>query len=510
MQTQKINKNIKFSLINYILVNVLKFLVRMAFVYSLSIEYLGINGLFTNILSMLSLAELGIGPAIVYSLYKPLAVKNKEIIKSIMNLFKQVYIFVGFIILILGLILYPWLDFFIKGNSNIEDLGYFYLIFVMNTSISYFWSYKRNLLIADQKQYVVNIYQTVVQIVIALLQIIILILIPSYWGFVILMLLGTIVENIYIAKRTDRDYPYLNEKALPLEKRIKETIIKNTKAMILHKIGGMVVFSSANIVLSKFVGLVAVGLYSNYFMVIAAMNTFASKFFEAITASIGNMVIIEEEKEKLKVFKIIEFVTAFQASLISIGLYVLFNTFIQLWLSEKYLFDKPIVIGIIVSFYLMYMRKAILMFRDACGLFWYDRYKPVAEAIINLSVSVYLAYQYGTIGVICGGIISTLLTCFWVEPYILFKYGIKYSLRKYYMDYFCYTLVTIFGALIMEYLCKQMFYKISLINFILEIVMIVIFTTIIWKIVFKNKDECIYIYNKINQKIKLILIKIFK
>ena len=263
MKIQAINKNIKYSAINYIIINLLKFIVRIVFIRTLSIEYLGVNGLFTNVLAMLSLAELGIGPAIVYSLYKPLAYGDKNTVKAIMHLFKKVYVAIGGIILFLGLLLYLWLDSFIKDGQVVPDVHYFYLVFLLNTVVSYLWTYKRSLLIADQKQYVVNIYQAIVQILVAVLQIIFLLIFANYWCFIILMLLGTVLENLSIAHRADKEYPYLQERADKLDSSIKQQIVKNTKAMICHKIGGMVVFSSSNLVLSKFAGLAAVGLYSN-------------------------------------------------------------------------------------------------------------------------------------------------------------------------------------------------------------------------------------------------------
>lgn len=489
MQVSKIGKNIKFSLINYIVVNALKFIVRMVFVQTLPIEYLGVNGLFSNILAMLTLAELGVGPAIVYSLYKPLAIGDKKTIKSIMKLFKRVYITVGIVILFAGLCVYPWLESFIKDKPDIPQLQYFYLVFLLNTAVSYFWSYQRNLLIADQKQYVVNMYQACAQILVALLQIISLWTLPSYWCFIGFMLLGTILENVTISQKANNEYPYLIESAETIAASVKESIIKNTKAMMAHKIGGIVVLSTSNIILSKYVGLVAVGIYSNYYMVIAAMNAFASKFFEAITASIGNMLLTDSEEEKIRSFAIIEFVTAFQASLISVGMYVLFNPLIELWLGPRYLFDKVTVLCIVTSFYLMYMRKAVLMYKDASGLFWNDRYKPLAEAAINLVASMYLVQEYGVVGVICGGIISTLTTCFWVEPYVLFKHGLNISFREYYTNYFKYTILTAVSAYGIDRLYSLHSAECSAGGFVIWMLVIGLCTITVWGIVFYGKDE---------------------
>ncbi len=493
MAIQAINKNIKYSALNYVIINLLKFIVRIVFLSTLSIEYLGVNGLFTNVLAMLSLAELGIGPAIVYSLYRPLAYGDINTVKAIMHLFKKVYVVIGGIILVLGLLLYPWLDNFIKDGQVMLDVHYFYLIFLLNTVVSYLWTYKRSLLIADQKQYVVNIYQTIVQIIVAVLQIISLLIFANYWCFIILMLVGTVLENFSIARKAEKEYPYLQEQADKLDSSIKQQIVKNTKAMICHKIGGMVVFSSSNLVLSKFAGLVAVGLYSNYYMVIVALNSFASKFFESITASIGNLLVLNNSNEKEKVFKIIEFITALQAAICFCGLYVLFNPFIELWIGQEYLFDEKIVYLMSFSFYLMYMRKAVCMFKDAGGLFWNDRYKPLAEAVINLIVSVYLTIHYGVIGVVIGSIISTLLTCFWIEPYILFNNGINVKLKDYFIDYFKFTVVAFCATLVSKFIYTNLFDEVTLINFIAGMFLCVVITLLLWSAAFRNREEMQYL-----------------
>ena len=497
MAMRSIGKNIKYSAINYIVVNLLKFIVRLVFVKTLPIEYLGVNGLFSNVLAMLSLAELGIGPAIVYSLYEPLAYGDKETIKSIMRLFKKVYIAVGGIILVLGLILFPFLDNFIKDGQSVPQVHYFYLVFLFNTVVSYFWTYKRSLLIADQKQYIVNIYQAVVQVLVAVLQIIFLLIFADYWCFIILMLLGTVLENFKIASKADKQYPYLDETAEVLNLNIKQQIIKNTKAMVFHKIGGMVVFCSSNLILSKFDGLVAVGLYSNYYMVIAALNTFSTKFFESITASIGNLMVLEESGKKIKAFKITEFITAFQAAICFCGLYVLFNPFVELWVGKTYLFSEAVVAAMAFSFYITYMRKAVLMFREACGLYWNDRYKPIAESAINLIASIYLTIHYDVIGVVLGGIISALLTCFWIEPYVLFNNGINIKLKDYFIDYIKFTITALLSAFASKFIYSSLFVKVTFVNFIVGILICLSATIVLWFGVFFKREEMQYLIIKI-------------
>ena len=502
MHKQKITKNIVYSSVNYIVVYALRFISRIVFINTLPIEYLGINGLFSNILSVLSLVELGIGPAIIFSLYKPLALKDTETIKSIMRFYKKAYTCIGTIVFGLGFILYPFLDYFIKGNHGIPELHYFYLVYVANAGISYFGAYKRNLLIADQKYYEFNIIQMYVHTAVTFCQIALLVFTKNYWSFVLLMLAGTIFENLLSARQADKEYPYLAERAADLVPSIKNEIIKNTKAMLAHKIGGIVFFSSSNLIISKFVGLAAVGIYSNYCIVTNTINYLTSKLAGTITASIGHMIVTDTDEQKIKIFKVTQFFASFQFSLITVGFYVLINPFVELWVGSAYLFNKATVAAFVFSFYLTCMRKNVLMFHDACGLFWYDRYKPLAESVINLIASVYLAKEYGIVGVLYGNIISTMLTCFWIEPYVLFRYGIKYPLTSYYKDYFEYTGLTALTALALDQLYTIFIPVNNVLTFIACMLAIIVLVALFWSLVFYNREEYRDIKSSIVGKLK--------
>ena len=495
MRIEQASKNIKYSTIAYTINNILKFIVRLIFVKSLPIEYLGINGLFTNLLAMLSLAELGIGPAIVYSLYKPLAEKDQETIKSLMYLFKKAYITIGIVIIITGICISPLLDWFIK-DKDIVNIYWYYFIFLLNTGVSYFYSYKRNLIIADQKQYINSIYQSSGQILLALLQIASLMIYPNYFVFITLMLFVTIIENCAVARKAEQIYPYLQSNVIrTLDNEIKKTIIKNVKAMVAHKIGEMMVFSTSSLILSKYVGLIAVGLYSNYYLVISAINNFSGQFFASITASIGNMIAMEDETKKQKIFKVTEFIVAWQAMVVSCGFCILLNPLIELWLGKEFLFDELIINCIIVNFYLMYMRKAVLAFRDASGLYWNDRYKPLAEALINLFASVYLTVNYGVIGVVWGGIISILLTCFWVEPFILFRNSIKMKMKDYFKDYAKFVTVTFVIEIINKIIYSYLFIESNVIKFACGVLVSLIVSNFVWIVIFRNREELKYLKN---------------
>ena len=500
MRIKQAERNIRYSLIIYSLNNILKFIVRVVFVKCLPVEYLGINGLFSNVLALLTLAELGVGQSIVYSLYKPLASDDTETIKLLMKLFKKAYIAIGCFIIAVGFFMIPWLEWFIKDN-NISNLRLFYVIFLLNTGISYFYAYKRDIIIADQKQYINSIYQGMGQIILAVVQVVSLVVYESYLIYIALMLVITMCENWMVARKADKLYPYLRESAAGcLSSDIYLKIKQNIKAMVGHRLGSVLVTSSPNIILSKFIGLSAIAVYSNYFLVISAVNNLANQFFSSLIAGIGNLIALESSQKKADIFKVIEFIVAWQAMIVCCGFYMLFNPLIELWLGKSFLFETIIVDCLIVNFYLMYMRKAVLAFRDASGLYWNDRYKPLAEAVINLVVSVYLTIHYGVIGVIWGGIISTLLTCFWIEPYVLFRNSIEIKLKDYFKDYFKYAAVTLLTAVFSKWLYNKLFSEVTVINFILGVILCLIISNSVWILLFGKREEMAYLRNIAREK----------
>lgn len=507
MRIKQAERNIRYSLIIYALNNILKFIVRVVFVKCLPVEYLGINGLFSNVLALLTLAELGVGQSIVYSLYKSLASDDTETVKLLMKLFKKAYIAIGCFIIAAGFFMIPWLEWFIKDN-NISNLRLFYVIFLLNTGISYFYAYKRDIIIADQKQYINSIYQGIGQIILAVFQVVSLVVYESYLIYIALMLVITMCENWMVARKADKLYPYLRESAAGcLSSDIYLKIKQNIKSMVGHRLGSVFVTSSPNIILSKFIGLSAIAVYSNYFLVISAVNNLANQFFASITAGIGNLIVLESSQKKAYIFKVIEFIVAWQAMIVSCSFYVLLNPLIEVWLGKQFLFDSVIVRCLIVNFYLMYMRKAVLAFRDASGLYWNDRYKPLAEAVINLVASVYLTVHYGVIGVIWGGIISTLLTCFWVEPYVLFGNSIDIRLKDYFKDYFKYAVVTLLTAVFSKWLYNQLFSEVTVINFILGVILCLIISNAVWILVFRKREEMAYLRNVARDKFGMKFLK---
>lgn len=503
-------KNIKYALIGQMLALLVTFVSRIVFVTVLSAEYLGINGLFTNILSILSLAELGIGTAIVYSMYKPIAENNVEKIKSLMKLFKKTYTLIGLIIIALGIMLVPFLHFFIKDIPEVDYINLIFIIFVVNSAISYFFSYKRFLIIANEKKYIASLYRYAIFIAMSIFQIIILYTTQNYILFLSVELVATLSENILVSLRADKMFPYLKEKnILPLEAKEKIEIKKNVQALIYHRIGGVVVLGTDNILISMLIGIVAVGIYSNYLLIIASLTMIYGLIFESLTASIGNLGITQSAEKNRSVFSSTNFAAFWIYGFSAIALWNLVNPFIYLWLGGEYLFEMEIVAILIVNFYMMGMRTSVRVFKDAHGLYWYDRYKPLAESIINIVASVILANYVGVAGIFLGTMVSTITTSFWVEPFVLYKYGFESSSAEYFKQYLKYAVITIGAGMITWFICQYVV-DTGIISFMIRVLICGVVPNLLFFLIFRKNNDFSYIIQVAKSQLIDRAIKIFK
>lgn len=503
-------KNVSYALVGQAFGLIVSFVSRIFFINILGKEYLGLNGLFSNILSVLSLAELGVGEAIIFGLYKPLAEKDEFKCKMLMQFYKKIYIVVGLLIFVLGILITPFLNVFIKEIPNINGISLIYLLFVINTSVSYFFSYKRNLIIADQKKYYVTIYRYLFFFIVNLLQIIYLLLFKDYIGFLIIQIIFTVLENITISKKADLLYPYLKDKkSIPLDEESKRQIIVNTKALMMHKVGGVAVSATDNIILSSFVSVSAVGIYSNYFLVTNALNVITSQIFSSITASVGNLFAIGNKNNQYSVFKKIDFLCYWIQCFTAACLITLFNPFISLWLGKDYLFNFEIVLILVINYYIYGMRKSVVTFKEAAGLFTADKWKSIIEGIINLIVSIILVNKIGIVGVFVGTLISSLLTCVWIEPFALFKYGFKIKPFAYFNNYIIRFFITSFICFINYKLAHIVIFSNVYFGFIYMLLISLVIPNIIMIIIFHKSEEFNYYKNyffKFLNKIKKKLI----
>lgn len=490
-RTDNVVRIFKFSMLKYVLQIILKFVLRTAIIYILGKQYLGLNGLFSNILGILNLTELGIGSAIVFSMYKPIAKKETEKIKTLNNLYKKIYCVIAIIVLVIGGTLTPFLNYFINGDCPSDiNIYVIYLVFLANTVISYFAAHKRSLIFAHQRDDVTSKIAMLFLIILNVLQIALLFIFKNYYVFLCLMPLFTLLEAITVVKVANKLYPQINGKALPLDKKTKKEITKNISAMSMHKVGDVLVNSTDNILLSVFIGLAAVGIYSNYLLLTSTITALLLVLENSLKSSAGNLIATSEVDYVYKRYKMFNFAFAWIAGFCTVCLICLSQDFILLWTGdESYLLPMLTMMVVMINFYLTSMRYVSSMFKNVAGLMIYDVWKPIVQGLINLIASIILAQYLGFLGVILGTTISSLIAPIWVEPYVLYKHYFKKSVWKYLLRFAFYTFIASI-ACVSTYLLCSLLPSVNVVNFIIKMIICVIVPNVIFIACYFWMPEC--------------------
>lgn len=492
--------NSAMSIVTQVLTVVLNFAVKTVFIKMLNDEYLGVNGLFTNIITMLSLADLGIGIAIPYSLYKPLAKKDEHKINVLMNFYKKVYTIIGIAVLLIGLSLTPFLGLIIKDiPKNVPHLSLIYILFVIHSASSYFFVYKKFLIDSDQKGYITSRIIFTFSTLLSIIQIILLVTTKNYILFLLSSIILVIIQNIYISSKANKLYPFIKNKTdEKLEKEDMEGIKKNVSSLFIYKVGTVIMNGTDNIIISKFIGLIIVGFYSNYVLIINSITTVLNQIFNAITSSIGNLVVTTNKKRSKEVYDNLNFANFWLYALFGVCIIVLINPFINIWIGKKYVMGFSIVFLLVLNFYVLGMQSVTNSFRNAYGLFWIAKYRPIIMVIINIVISVVLVQFIGIEGVLIGTLISRLLTTAWLDPYIVHKYGFEISPKSYYVDYLKYLVIFIAISIILNYFVSMVAIN-NIFILILIAILVVISVNAILVLLFFKTSEFNYFYDKIKK-----------
>ncbi len=452
-------KNTFIGTVCYFATLLIGFVTRTIFIYLLGKDYLGVNGLFTNILSLLSFAELGIGTAIIFALYKPIADENEREVSALMNFYKKAYSFIGVFIAVAGLCLTPFLGVLIKNKPDIQYLELFYILILADTVVSYFFTYKRSIIIASQNSYLNSLNNTIFTLIQNLLQIVVLIISHSYILFLTVRIFTTLMSNIAISKKADALFPYLKEyKNEHIDKQTLRSIIKNVAAMMCSKFGAVMVAGTDNLLISAFVGVQQVALYSNYVMINTMIYGVINQVYSAITASVGNLNATEDAEHSYNIFKKLFFANFVVICTCTTCLFVVFNPFIKVWIGDDYLFSTAVVGIIVLNFYITGMRNTSITYINTYGLFWQIKYKSLIEAVINITASMILLVKFdmGIYGVLLGTTISTVLTNVWWEPYVVYKNRFKKSVIGYMLTLIGYTAVTCIVCVLSRYISSHL------------------------------------------------------
>ena len=413
------------------LIIVVNMIARKVFLQSLGNEYLGLNSLFTNIVGLLAVAELGFGNAINYNLYKPLAEGDTEAIKSLMRLYKRVYCSIGFFIIAIGLLIVPWIKEIAASSEEISNVELIFMMFVFNTAVSYFFSYYGALIIANQKKYIFNISHYVFQFIMYLLQIVFLLQYKNYYAYLICQMGATVIENLVLTIVALKKYPYLKEKKVKqISKENLSDIKKNVSSLILNKIGTSLVTSTDNILITRLISLSVVGIYGNYSILVTAVCNVFWQGLTAFTASIGNQLVTGTKEAFRNIFYAVQLIGSWLYGWGCICLFVLLTPFVRLWYGE-YVLELPIVLILCLNSYLSGQRTVLQSYISAAGLYYNVRYRAIMEGIINIIVSIMLGKQFGLLGILLGTFISGIL-CGWIpEAKVIINEILNISIKQY-------------------------------------------------------------------------------
>ncbi len=488
-------RNIASSFIQLILTTLLGFVVRSVFIKTLGIDYQGLNQVFSSILFMLAIAELGIGTAIIFNMYPFIAAKDHEGIKSLMRFYQKCYRAVALLVTTIGLIIMPFLQFF--SNTNLdkisENVYLLYLLYLSSTVATYLFSYKRSILFADQKNYILNIVDMITNILMNLVYLGVLLVFHSFMLYLIATLVFTISENLFINALVNKRYPYLTERNIqPMDSGIIKKFRKQIYGMLYHNIGNFVVFGTDNLIISKFLGLGIAGTYGNYLLITNSVSSVLNAIIASLTASVGDLLTEKNPEKSFATYKNISFMNFWLYSFASIAIFIVMQPFMSLWMP-KFMLSELVVLFIVLNFYVQGMRKPIQLFQNASGIFYENRHVPVIEMIVNFVLSIIFVQFFGLEGILFGTLISTMILYAYSFPKYIYKPVFEQKNSNYVWEQVRYLLLFAFTLMISAFLT---YFATRQLNtwaaFFVSLVLSLILPNLILFVIFRKTEEFKY------------------
>lgn len=453
-RTKNTLRNIVFGFGYRIITIILPFFSRTVILYILGEQYLGMNSLFTSILSFLSLAELGVGGAMTYSMYKPIAENDNDTICALLNLYKRFYRIIGTVIFVIGLALIPFLKFLVRedlpGDVNIYVL---YLLYLLNSALSYWlFAYKNSVIQAYQRNDVESKIAMVVTPLSYLVMLTSLFITHNYYAYIIWLPIFTIVTNVARSMYVNKHFPALTPKG-EISKELKGSIVKKVKALIGTKLNTVVLNAADNIIMAAFFGLSTIAIYGNYYYIMSSIIAFLGIVYSAMTAGLGNSLELESVEKNYKDFMKFSFINSWLVGWCAICLVCLYQPFMRIWTGEELMFPFYIVLQFAFYFYIYQIRKIPVTYKDAAGIWWEDRFRPYVSMVVNVVLNVVLVQVIGISGIILSTVISLMISIPW-ENYTIFKYIFNRSSKEYYKKMAYYAAVTIAAGAVTFFLCS--------------------------------------------------------
>lgn len=501
-------RNFAVGLANQILVLILGLVSKNIFLKALGTTYMGLNGLFTNIFLLLSFAEFGIGSVMVYSLYAPIARDQDGEISTIYYFFRKIYKRLSLAIMALGLLVIPLLPMIVNVGKGVDigNVKLYYILYLMGIVISNTYMYKSHMILADQKNYIVSLFNMVFENGTAVIQILILIKTGNYYLYLTAFIIKNILFALAISRKVDKLYPFFKSRKVVDKVSVKQRkkIFSRIRDVFGYKIARVFITGTDNIVISVLVGTIWVGYYSNYDLIIIGVTGLIATFYDGISASIGDFIASQSIESQYGVFETVQIINIWIAGFTTTSLFILFQDFINLWLGQKYVIDFKIVILIIINYYLVCNRKVITIFREAAGMFNKIKYAMMIGAVTNIILSVVLGYFFGIYGILIATIASALMTYYWYEPMILMRDHFAMSIlpfTKLQIENLIYLCLSIFITSIAVWPIKT----VTISSFAIKMIICLIVPNVFYLFVLSRKEkfkEVLAVFSKIYKSFK--------
>ncbi|MDO4282312.1 MAG: polysaccharide biosynthesis C-terminal domain-containing protein [Clostridia bacterium] len=505
MRSSNSIKNAVVATIMNIITILVGFLVQKIFVISLGNEYLGLNGLFSNILSILAVVELGFGSAIIYHLYKPVAEHNEKEITILMRFYKKTYRIIASIIFVLGLSVMPFMKYIVGEITISENLYLLFLLALIDIVASYLLTYKRSILYADQKTYIINLVHIGYIVLMNICEVTLLLLTKNYLLYLMIKIVFRLLENIVISVIANKKYPFILDKVNEnISSELRLDILHKVKGLLFHRIGGSLVLGTDNIIISNAIGVIAVGLYSNYSMIINALTNLLGQVFNSIIATIGNLLIENDRNKSFDIYHKMLFLNSWLYCFCGTCLLCLLQPFITLWMGQEYLLPYGVIIVLIINFYIQGMRATSNTFKEAAGIFYEDRFVPIIESVINIVASIILAKMFGLIGIFIGTSLSSMVLFLYSYPIFVYKKLFHRRYAEFIREHLKYFIISIIVTAITAIITSKINISNLFITLFINAIICIVVPNIFYVILFYRTNEFKYYIGILKTTLKKI------
>ena len=444
-RVENAKRNLFFGMVNRIVYMLMPFLSRTALIYVLGMDYVGLNSLVSSILQVLNLADLGIGTAIVYALYEPVANNDVGAIRALMNYYRKVYRAIGCVIAVLGIALIPFLPFFIKGEPPKDvNITILYLVYLSNTVISYWlFAYKQALPTAMQRVDVVSNVNTITNILLNLAQVVVLIVWRSYYAYLVLIPICTIINNLLMSAHVDRTYPDYKPDGT-ISNELRASIRKRVAGLTIQRVCATTRNALDSVFLSAFIGLTVTAIYNNYLLIMTAVTGILGVVSTAILPTVGNSIVTDSTEKNYGDMRAMNFLYMLISGWCSSCLLCLYQPFMKLWAGADNMFGMGVVVLLVLYFYGLKLGDIISLYASGAGLWWEMRWRAIAESVANVILNLVFVQLWGVAGIVGATLVSLLTVNFGLATRIIFKYYFKNGkMSEYFLDQLRFFLVTV-------------------------------------------------------------------